>query len=65
MSGFPIFSAKEAHALHHPSRILLSSQREGTYMKDAGGNITVCSELGESIHKANNRALMLPAAQSP
>ncbi len=35
------------------------SQWEGTYVKDTGGVITVRSELGEPIHKVNNRALML------
>ena len=28
-------------------------------MKDTGGVITVCSKVGEPIHKVNNRALML------
>jgi len=28
-------------------------------VKDTGGVITVRSELGEPIHKVNNRALML------
>src|SRR6266849_7352922 len=36
-----------------------NSQWEGTYVKDTGGIITVCHELGEPIHKANNRALRL------
>ena len=35
------------------------SQWEDTYVKDTSGIITVCCELGEPIHKANNRALRL------
>ena len=36
-----------------------ASQWEGTYMKDTGSIVTVCSGLGEPIHKVSNPALKL------
>jgi fatty acid synthase subunit alpha len=55
--------AKEAHTSPSVKDLIVAaagvddSQWEGTYVKDTGGIITVRSELGEPIHKVNNRAL--------
>jgi enoyl reductase-like protein len=57
--------AKEAHTSPSVKDLIVAaagvsdSQWEGTYVKDTGGIITVRSELGEPIHKVNNRALKL------
>ena len=60
-----IMVAKEVHTSPSIKDLMVAaagvddSQWEGTYVKDTGGVITVRSELGEPIHKVNNRALML------
>ena len=60
-----VMVAKEAHISLSIKDLIVAaagiddSQWEGTYVKDTGGIITVCSELGEPIHKVNNRALKL------
>ncbi|KAI0264369.1 fatty acid synthase [Gloeopeniophorella convolvens] len=60
-----VMVAKEAHTSPSVKDLIVAaagvddSQWEGTYAKDTGGIITVRSELGEPIHKVNNRALKL------
>ncbi|KAF8271214.1 fatty acid synthase [Lactarius quietus] len=60
-----VMVAKEAHTSPSVKDLIVAasgvgdSQWEGTYVKDTGGIITVRSELGEPIHKVNNRALKL------
>ncbi len=60
-----VMVAKEAHTSPSVKDLIVAaagvddSQWEGTYVKDTGGIITVRSELGEPIHKVNNRALRL------
>jgi fatty acid synthase subunit alpha len=57
-----VMVAKEAHTSPSVKDLIVAaagvdgSQWEGTYTKDTGGIITVRSELGEPIHKVNNRA---------
>jgi fatty acid synthase subunit alpha, fungi type len=63
--GSRVMVAKEAHTSSSVKDLIVSTagvddaQWEGTYVKDTGGIIIVCSELGEPIHKVNNRALKL------
>jgi fatty acid synthase subunit alpha len=63
--GSRVMVAKEAHTSPSIKDLIVAaagvddSQWEGTYVKDTGGIITVRSELGELIHKVNNRALRL------
>jgi fatty acid synthase subunit alpha len=63
--GSRVMVAKEAHTSPSVKDLIVAaagvddSQWEGTYVKDTGGIITVRSELGEPIHKVNNRALKL------
>jgi fatty acid synthase subunit alpha len=60
-----VMVAKEAHTSPSVKDLIVAasgvddSQWEGTYVKETGGIITVRSELGEPIHKVNNRALKL------
>ncbi len=63
--GSHIMVAKEAHILPSVKNLIVAatrvngSQWEGMQVKDAGGIIIICSELGEPIHKVNNCALRL------
>jgi enoyl reductase-like protein len=63
--GSRVMVAKEVHTSPSVKDLIVAatgvdgSQWEGTYVKDTGRIITVRSELGEPIHKVNNRALRL------
>jgi fatty acid synthase subunit alpha, fungi type len=63
--GSRVIVAKEAHTSSSVKDLIVAAagaddaQWQGTYARDTGGIITVRSELGEPIHKVNNRALRL------
>ena len=59
-----VMVAKEAHTSLSVKDIVAAkgvddAQWEGTYAKETGGILTVCSELGEPIHKIATRGVKL------